>query len=54
METFDPHKSTTEVRGASPRKANYRVLVISLILIIVAFAVIYGVYAVWPEGNVIS
>ncbi|HWU19251.1 MAG TPA: hypothetical protein VN155_16345 [Devosia sp.] len=41
METYDPHKSKTEVRQASPRRMNMRVLVISLIGIIVLFAIIY-------------
>ena len=44
METYDPNKNTTEVRQASPRKMNLRVLVISLIGIVVAFAVIYLIY----------
>ncbi|WP_156461146.1 hypothetical protein [Devosia sp. Root436] len=44
METYDPHKSTTEVRQASPRRMNMRVLVMSLIGIVVLFAVIYLVY----------
>jgi hypothetical protein len=54
METFDPHKSTTEVRGASPRRANFRVLLISIVLIVAAFVVIWAVYTMWPSGNVIS
>lgn len=44
METYDPHKSATEVRQASPRKMNMRVLVTSMIGIVVAFAVIYVIY----------
>ena len=44
METYDPNKSTTEVRQGSPRKMNARVLVTSLIGIIVLFAIIYLVY----------
>lgn len=44
METYDPHKTTTEVRQASPRKMNLRVLVTSLIGIVVLFAIIYFVY----------
>jgi len=44
METYDPHKSATEVRQASPRKMNMRVLVTSMIGIVVAFAVIYAIY----------
>lgn len=44
METYDPHKTTTEVRQASPRRMNMRVLVTSLIGIVVLFAAIYLVY----------
>ncbi|WP_156460337.1 hypothetical protein [Devosia sp. Root635] len=44
METYDPHKNATEVRQASPRKMNMRVLVLSMIGIVVLFAVIYLVY----------
>ena len=44
METYDPHKSKTEVRQASPRRMNMRVLVISLIGIIVLFAIIYLIF----------
>lgn len=44
METYDPHKSTTEVRQASPRKMNMRVLVMSMLGIIVLFAIVYLIY----------
>lgn len=44
METYDPHKTTTEVRQASPRKMNLRVLITSLIGIVVLFAIIYLIY----------
>ena len=43
METYDPHKSKTEVRQGSPRKMNLRVLVWSMLGLIVLFAVIYMV-----------
>lgn len=46
METYDPHKSATEVRQASPRKMNSRVLVMSLIGIVIAFVIIYIVYSI--------
>lgn len=46
METYDPNKNTTEVRQASPRKMNSRVLVTSLIGIVMAFAVILIIYNV--------
>ena len=44
LETYDPKKSTTEVRQASPRRMNMRVLVISLIGIVVLFAIIYLIF----------
>lgn len=44
METYDPHKSKTEVRQASPRKMNLRVLAIALPLIVLIFAVLLIVY----------
>lgn len=44
METYDPNKNTTEVRQASPRKMNLRVLVFSLVGVVVLFALIYIVY----------
>ncbi len=45
MKTYDPDKSTTEVRQASPRRMNMRVLVISMIGIIVLFAIIFMIYS---------
>jgi len=50
METYDPQKNTTEVRQASPRKMNMRVLTTSLIGIIVVFAIIYFIYTA-TQGN---
>lgn len=44
METYDPKKNQTEVRQASPRKMNLRVLITSLIGVVVLFAVIYMIY----------
>lgn len=44
METYDPDKNKTEVRQASPRRMNLRVLVMSLIGIVLLFAVIYLVF----------
>lgn len=54
METFDPHKSTTEVRAASGRKGNFRALIIGLVVIIVAFGLIWAYFALMPQGNVIE
>jgi hypothetical protein len=44
METYDPQKSSTEARQASPRKMNLRVLIFSLVGIVVLFAIVYLVY----------
>ena len=44
QQTYDPNKNTTEVRQASPRKMNLRVLVTSMIGIVVLFAIIYLVF----------
>lgn len=41
METYDPHKNTTELRQGNPRKMNMRVLVVSLIGIVILFFLIY-------------
>lgn len=45
QKTYDPDKSTTEVRQASPRKMNLRVLVTSLIGIVVLFAIVYIIFS---------
>jgi type II secretory pathway pseudopilin PulG len=50
METYDPHKSTTEVRQASPRKMNARVLAMSLVGVIIAFVIIYIIYSMAMPG----
>ena len=44
MKTYDPEKTTSEVRGADPRRMNARVLITSMIGVIVLFAIIYTVY----------
>lgn len=49
MQTYDPHKTTTEVRQASPRRMNMRVLVTSLIGVVVLLAIIYLIYT--TQGN---
>ena len=52
METYDPHKTTTEVRQASPRRMNLRVLVWSMLGLIVLFAIIYFVFTLTqPNPN---
>ena len=44
MKTYDPKKTDSEVRQASSRKMNFRVLIISLIGVLLAFSVLYLVY----------
>ena len=44
METYDPKKTNNDVRQASARKMNLRVLVTSMVGVIVLFAVIYMIY----------
>jgi len=51
MQTYDPDKNKTEVRQASPRRMNLRVLTMSLIGVVLAFAVIYLIYSVMQPGN---
>lgn len=41
METFDPHKNTTQVRQADGRQTNLRVLVVGTLVVIAAFALIF-------------
>jgi flagellar basal body-associated protein FliL len=53
-ETYDAHKSTTEVRQGNRRQMNLRVLIISVILIVVAFAAIYVFFLGSPPSNTVS
>lgn len=51
METYDPNKNKTEVRQANPRKMNLRVLMISLVLIVIAFAAIFIIFQVMQPAQ---
>jgi hypothetical protein len=44
--TYDPHKSTTEVRQADGRRGNLRVLLWSTLGIIVLFAIVMIAYLI--------
>ncbi len=44
METYDPHKSTTEVRQANRTLDNFWVLIISTVVIVALFAIIFFVF----------
>ena len=54
METYDAHKSTTEVRQASRRMGNFWVLIISTVAIVALFAIIFLVFAANTPPSVIS
>jgi len=45
METYDPHKNTTEARQGNRRMMPLRVLVFSGIGVVVVLAIIYIIYA---------
>ena len=52
METYDPKKIESEVRQASPRKMNLRVLVISMVSVVVLFAIIYMIFGAMQPAPV--
>ncbi len=54
METYDPHKSTTEIRQGSRRLMNFRVLVLSLIGIVAAFGILFAISTVIQPGETSS
>ena len=45
QKTYDPEKTATDVRQASPRKMNMRVLVFSMIGVMVLFAIIFVIFS---------
>jgi hypothetical protein len=51
MKTYDAHKSTTEVRQASPRRTNFRVLLVSGAIIVVVFGLIMLIFAIVQPGS---
>lgn len=44
METYDPHKSTAEVRQGSRSLDNFWVLVISVVAIVALFGILFLVF----------
>jgi hypothetical protein len=44
METYDPHKTTTEVRQGNRTLDNFWVLVVSTLLVIALFAIVFVVF----------
>lgn len=51
METYEPHKNTTEVRQANRRTMSFRVLVISVVVLVAIFAALWALYAFMPQGG---
>ncbi|HTJ56765.1 MAG TPA: hypothetical protein VL418_04265 [Devosiaceae bacterium] len=54
METYDPHKSTVEVRQGDRHQMNKRALIISMIVVIIAFALIYLWFSFYDGSNGIN
>lgn len=50
MQTYDPGKSTPEIRQGSRRLMNLRVLVFSLLGLIIAFGLIYLLFFIFAPG----
>lgn len=50
MTTYDPEKSTTEVRQGNRRKMNLRVLVVSSIVLVAIFAIALAVFSGSPSS----
>lgn len=48
--TYDAEKTATEVRQASPRRMNFRVLIWSLLGIVLAFGLIYMISFAFAPG----
>ena len=44
MQVYDPHKSTTEIRQANQSLDNFWVLIISTVLVVALFAIIFIVF----------
>jgi hypothetical protein len=51
MDTYDAHKSTTEVRQGSRRTMNLRVLILSLIGIVAVFGILYAISTAIQPGD---
>jgi hypothetical protein len=51
MKTYDPHKSTEEVRGADRDTATRNVLVVAGIIVVIILALIWWWFAAHGGGN---
>ena len=51
MRTYDPHKTTVEVRQGDRHQTNKRALIIGTAAVIILFALIYWWFAVYGGGG---
>ena len=51
MVTYNPHRSTEEVRQGDRTRMNRTVLVVSTVVVIIAFALIYWWFAAYGGGH---
>jgi hypothetical protein len=49
--TYDPHRTTEEVRGGDRNPTNKHVLIISTVAVVVAFALIWWWFAAYGGGH---
>ena len=54
METYDAHKTTTEVRQANRTLDNFWVLIISVVAVVALFAIVFLVFFVNTPTTAIS
>jgi hypothetical protein len=54
MRTYDPHKTTVEVRQGDRQQTNKRVLIISMTVLVIAFALIWAWFALYGGGASIN
>ncbi len=54
MKVYDPHKSTNEIRQGSRTLDNFWVLIISTVLVVALFAIIYLVFLANTPANTIT
>ena len=54
MRTYDPHKTTIEVRQGDRHQTNKRVLIISTAVVVIAFALIWAWFALYGGGASIN
>ena len=54
MEVYDPRKNTTEIRQANRSLDNFWVLIISTVLVVALFAIVFIVFFANTPANTIN